>query len=169
MRRFWASLGSLVFLVIAPGTVAGLVPWWITGWHLGAPFEGAEISRWFGLGLIALGLVPLLTSFARFAWEGLGTPAPIAPPSRLVVGGLYRRVRNPMYVAVLGILLGEALFLADVHVFYWALIFWAACHLFVLGYEEPTLKRTFGAEYQTYRANVPRWLPRATPWKMPSP
>ena len=162
-------LGSLLFLVIAPGTVAGLVPLWITGWHYGMPFDGAEVARWFGLGLIAVGLLPLLTSFARFAWEGLGTPAPIAPPSRLVVTGFYRRVRNPMYVALLVILLGEALFFADARVFYWALMFWAGCQLFVLGYEEPTLRRKFGAEYETYRANVPRWLPRATPWRLPSP
>ena len=161
MRRFWASLGSLLFLVIAPGTVAGLVPWWITGWHFG--IHGRELAGWFGLALIVLGLIPLLTSFARFAWEGLGTPAPIAPPTKLVVTGLYRRVRNPMYVALLVILLGEALFFADVRVFYWALMFWAGSHLFVVGYEEPTLKRKFAAEYQTYRASVPRWLPRLRP------
>jgi protein-S-isoprenylcysteine O-methyltransferase Ste14 len=164
MRRFWASLGSILFFLIAPGTVAGLVPWSITRWRLGAPFGGAEISRWLGAALIAVGLMPLIASFARFAWDGLGTPAPVAPPSRLVVSGFYRRVRNPMYVALLIVLSGEALFLADIRIFYWALVFWTACHLFVLAYEEPTLKRKFGGEYQTYRANVPRWLPRAIPW-----
>jgi protein-S-isoprenylcysteine O-methyltransferase Ste14 len=164
MRRLWASLGSILFFFIAPGTVAGLVPWWITHWQIRAPFGGNEISQWIGIGLMVLGLMPLVASFARFAWDGLGTPAPIAPPSRLVVSGFYRRVRNPMYVALLVILSGEALYFADVRVFYWALIFWAGCHLFVLGYEEPALTRKFGAEYQTYRTNVPRWLPRIVPW-----
>jgi protein-S-isoprenylcysteine O-methyltransferase Ste14 len=164
MRRFWASLGSVLFFLIAPGTVAGLVPWWITRWQLGAPFGGTAISRWLGAVLIVIGLMPLISSFARFAWDGLGTPAPVAPPSRLVVTGFYRRVRNPMYVALLIVLSGEALFFADMRVFYWALTFWAACHLFVLSYEEPTLTRKFGVEYETYRANVPRWLPRAIPW-----
>lgn len=168
MRRLWASLGSLLFFGIAPGMVAGLVPWWITEWRLRAPFGDSEVSRWLGAGLIALGLVPLVTSFARFAWVGLGTPAPIAPPTRLVVGGSYRRVRNPMYVALLTILLGEALFFADIRILLWALTFWAGCHLFVLAYEEPALKRQFGAEYESYRANVPRWLPRLRPWT-PSP
>ena len=169
MRRFWASLGSILFFLIAPGTVAGLVPWWITGWHVGAPLGADDISRWLGLVLTVAGLAPLVASFARFAWDGLGTPAPIAPPSRLVVTGFYRRVRNPMYVALLVVLCGEALFFSNVRVFYWALIFGAGCHLFVLAYEEPTLKGKFGAEYDTYRANVPRWLPRMRPWSPPSP
>src|SRR5215471_10023766 len=168
MRRFWASLGSLVFFIVAPGTILGFIPWSITHWHIGPPFLGIEVLRWVGVALIVTGLAPLLASFARFAWDGLGTPAPIAPPSRLVVTGFYRRVRNPMYVALLIVLSGEALLFADVRVFYWALIFWAACHLFVLGYEEPTLKRKFGPEYDAYRANVPRWLPRLTPWNAPS-
>jgi protein-S-isoprenylcysteine O-methyltransferase Ste14 len=164
MRRLWASLGSLLFFVIAPGTVAGLVPWWITRWRIGAPPAGITSLRWLGALMILIGLVPLAASFARFAWDGLGTPAPVAPPSRLVVSGFYRRVRNPMYVALLVILSGEALVFGDVGIFYWALTFWAGCHLFVTVYEEPTLKRMFGAEYEAYRANVPRWLPRMTPW-----
>src|SRR5215469_16680010 len=168
MRRFWASLGSLVFFILAPGTILGFVPWSLTGWRIGPPFFGIEPLRWVGVALIVLGLLPLLSSFARFAWDGLGTPAPIAPPSRLVVTGFYRRVRNPMYVALLVVLSGEALFFADIRVFYWALIFLAGSHLFVLGYEEPALKRKFGAEYETYRANVPRWLPRLRPWTSPS-
>ena len=164
MRRFWASLGSFLFFLIAPGTVAGLVPWWITEWRLREPFGGSEISRWLGAILIVAGLIPLVASFARFAWEGLGTPAPVAPPSRLVVNGFYRRVRNPMYVALLIVLEGETLLFADVRISYWALIFWAGCHLFVLVYEEPALKRKFGTEYENYRTHVPRWLPQAKPW-----
>src|SRR5215468_11084144 len=89
MRRFWASLGSLVFFILAPGTVVGFVPWWLTRWRIGPPFFGIEPLRWVGAALIVLGLLPLLSSFARFAWDGLGTPAPIAPPTNLVVTGFY--------------------------------------------------------------------------------
>ena len=113
MRRFWASLGSLVFFIVAPGTILGLVPWWLTHWRIGPPFFGIEALRWAGVALIVLGLLPLLSSFARFTWDGLGTPAPIAPPTRLVVTGFYRHVRNPIYIALLTILLGEALLFGD--------------------------------------------------------
>ena len=116
MRRFWASLGSLVFFVLAPGTVAGLVPWWLTHWRVGPPVFGIDALRWVGVALILLGSLPLLSSFARFAWDGLGTPAPIAPPINLVVTGFYRHVRNPIYVALLIILLGEALLLSLIHI-----------------------------------------------------
>src|SRR5262245_27116032 len=107
MHRFWASLGSLVFFILAPGTVAGFVPGCAPRGRFGPPFFGIEPLRWVGAALIVLGLLPLLSSFARFAWDGLGTPAPIAPPTNLVVTGFYRRVRNPIYVALLIILLGE--------------------------------------------------------------
>jgi protein-S-isoprenylcysteine O-methyltransferase Ste14 len=165
MRRFWASLGSLVFFIVAPGTVAGLVPWWITQWQFRPAFWGVDYSRLAGVALVVLGLVPLMSSFVRFAWDGLGTPAPIAPPKHLVVTGLYRRVRNPMYVALLIIVLGEALFFADVRVAVWAILFWIGTFIFVLAYEEPTLRRMFGDEYRTYCANVPRWRPRFIPWR----
>jgi len=168
MRRFWASLGSTLFFFVAPGTVAGLVPWWITKWHLGPPFLDLSSIRWAGVGLIIAGLVPLVGSFARFAWQGLGTPAPIAPPTRLVVSGPYRYVRNPMYVALVVILLGEALLFGDGRVFAWAGVFWLMCHVFILVYEEPVLARTFRADYDKYRANVPRWIPRLVPWKPPA-
>ena len=95
MTRLWASLGSLVFFILAPGTIAGFVPWWLTRWRIGPPFFGIDALRWVGAALIVLGLLPLFSSFARFAWDGLGTPAPIAPPTNLVVTGFYRRVRKP--------------------------------------------------------------------------
>src|SRR6516164_9563459 len=113
MRRFWASLGSLVLSIRGPGRMLGCVPWWRTRWRVGSPFFGIEPLRWVGAALIVFGLLPLLSSFARFAWDGLGTPAPIAPPTNLVVTGFYRRVRNPIYVALLIILLGEALLFGD--------------------------------------------------------
>ncbi len=98
MRRISAILGSGVFLVIAPGTLAVYVPWTLSGWHMAPPLLGLFPFRVIGGLLIALGLPVLLDSFARFAIQGLGTPAPIAPPQNLVVTGLYRYVRNPMYV-----------------------------------------------------------------------
>ena len=112
--------------------------------------------------------VPLiLDSFARFALQGLGTPAPILPPKHLVVTGLYRFVRNPMYVGVTATILGQAFLLGDPQVLEYGLFVWLCFHLFVMGYEEPTLRSTFGDEYRDFCANVPRWLPRLSPWNGP--
>jgi protein-S-isoprenylcysteine O-methyltransferase Ste14 len=118
-----------------------------------------------GAALVALGAAALLDSFARFAVRGVGTPAPVLPPRHLVVTGLYRHVRNPMYVAVVSVILGQALLLGDVQVLGYGLLVWLGCHLFVIGYEEPTLRRSFGAEYEAFRANVPRWIPRVRGWR----
>lgn len=107
----------------------------------------------------------LLHAFARFALEGLGTPAPVAPTERLVVGGIYRHVRNPMYVAVLSIVLGQALLFSSGTVAAYLVIAAAAMISFVKLYEEPTLARRYGAEYEAYRRAVPGWLPRLTPWR----
>ena len=101
MRRFWAALGSLLFFVIAPGTIVGLVPWSITDWQLRPAFFGFEALRLAGAALMLLGLILLVESFARFVWKGFGTPAPIAPPTKLVMTGFYRRVRNPIMSALL--------------------------------------------------------------------
>ena len=168
MHRFWASLGSLVFFIVAPGTILGLIPWSLTHWHIGPPFLGIEVLRWVGVALIVLGLLPLLSSFARFAWDGLGTPAPIAPPTRLVVTGFYRRVRNPIYVALLVILLGEALLFGDERVAVWGVLFWMFTFAVVVIVEEPALRQQFGTEYETYCRNVPRWLPRLIAWHPPA-
>ena len=115
--------------------------------------------------LIATGLPVLLDSFARFALQGLGTPAPVAPPSRLVITGLYRYVRNPMYVAVVSLILGQGLFFGNVRLLEYAAAVWLGFHLFVLLYEEPTLRQSFGADYQQFCANVPRWIPRLKSWR----
>ena len=115
--------------------------------------------------LILAGGYLLLECFGRFAWQGGGTPAPVAPPERLVVSGPYRRVRNPMYVAVLTLILGQAALFADPRLVVYGLAVWAAFHIFVLVYEEPTLRRSFPRDYAAYFAAVPRWLPRLTPWK----
>jgi protein-S-isoprenylcysteine O-methyltransferase Ste14 len=163
-RRALALSGTALFLALAPGCVAGLVPWWISRWQLRAPFAGYAPLRVIGCVLMAVGTFLLLDSFARFALQGLGTPAPVFPTRHLVVKGFYRYVRNPMYVAVVAVILGQALLFGDIRVLGWALFFWLAAHLFVLTYEEPTLRRTFAAEYDTFCANVPRWIPRLTPW-----
>ena len=165
MTRAAAITGSVIFFVVAPVTAAGLVPWWISGWHAGPSFSGFEPLRYLGGVMVAAGLPVLLYSFARFALEGLGTPAPIAPPRHLVIGGPYRYVRNPIYVAILAIVFGQALLLGNFNLVIYGTVFWLACHLFVILYEEPTLRRRFGAEYEDFSAAVPRWLPRLTPWR----
>jgi protein-S-isoprenylcysteine O-methyltransferase Ste14 len=165
IRKVLAILGSAVFLVIAPGFVAGLVPWWISGWRLEAAPLGFPIFRVAGGILIALGAIGLLDSFVRFAVQGVGTPAPVFPTRRLVVTGLYRYVRNPMYVAVVSTILGQALIFGNVGLLAYGALVWLLFHVFVLVYEEPSLKARFGSEYRVFCAEVPRWVPCFTPWR----
>src|SRR2546427_7033750 len=113
MGRARAAVGSLIFLVVAPGVVAGVVPWWLTHWRVREPLPHWAPVRVVGAVLIVGGAVVLLHAFARFVVEGVGTPAPIAPTENLVVGGLYRHVRNPMYVAVAATIVGQALALGQ--------------------------------------------------------
>lgn len=164
-RKARALIGSAIFLVIAPGFVAGVVPWWITRWRLRPPFFDFELTRSFGGLLIDVGALVLVDCFIRFAREGLGTPAPVAPTEHLVVTGFYRFVRNPMYVAVVNTILGQALFFPSVDLVVYAGLVWLAMHLFVVWYEEPTLRATFGEEYVRYSAAVHRWIPRFKPWR----
>jgi protein-S-isoprenylcysteine O-methyltransferase Ste14 len=162
MSRARAAAGSLVFLLIAPGVVAGLVPWLLTGWDSTDPPVALQAV---GAALIAVGSAVLLSAFARFVVDGLGTPAPVAPPSHLVVGGLYRHVRNPMYVAVAATIVGQAALLGRPALLLYALAFMAAVAAFVYGYEQPMLSERFGAEYERYRDNVPAWWPRLRRWR----
>jgi protein-S-isoprenylcysteine O-methyltransferase Ste14 len=162
MKRAPALLATAVFLCLAPGTVAGLIPWWISRWQFEPPFFGLEPVRWFGVLLIALAAPVLLESFARFALEGLGTPAPVLPTQHLVVKGSYCYVRNPMYVAVVSIITGQALLLGNESLLVYAVVVWAGFVWFILLYEEPKLRKTYGAEYEAYCARVPRWIPRVT-------
>jgi protein-S-isoprenylcysteine O-methyltransferase Ste14 len=164
MRKVFAILGSAAFLVIAPGFVAGLVPWWISHWQVQAPLFGIALLRFAGGLLVMVGAVGLLDSFARFAIQGLGTPAPVFPTRNLVVTGLYRYVRNPMYVAVVSSILGQGLIFGNVKLMEYGAAVWLLMHLFVALYEEPALERTFGAGYRSFRAAVPRWIPRLTPY-----
>ena len=164
MTRARAALGSLVFLVVAPGVVAGLIPWLLTGWDTADPPPWLSL-RVVGALLLAAGVVVLLQAFARFVTEGIGTPAPVAPTERLVVGGLYRYVRNPMYLAVAATIVGQALLLGRWVLLAYAGAFVVAVASFVHWYEEPTLQRRFGAEYDAYRSAVPGWWPRRRPWQ----
>src|SRR6478735_961309 len=162
MPKTIAILGSALFFVVAPLVLAGFVPWWTTHWEFRPAFFGFELTRAIGLMLIIAGVPGVVDSFARFALQGLGTPAPIAPTQTLVVTGLYRYVRNPIYVGVAAVIFGQALLFGDWRLLWYAALLWLFFHVFVLVYEEPTLKQTFGAQYEDFRANVPRWVPRLT-------
>jgi protein-S-isoprenylcysteine O-methyltransferase Ste14 len=168
MKRPGAILGSALFLVIAPGTIAVYIPWLLSRWHVAPALLGFTPFRVIGIVSIVAGLPVVLDSFARFALQGLGTPAPIAPPRHLVVTGWYRYVRNPMYVSLLAIVVGQALLFGRTSLLEWALFCWIVSHLFVVFYEEPKLRRTFGSEYESYCAAVPRWIPRLRPWAAPT-
>jgi protein-S-isoprenylcysteine O-methyltransferase Ste14 len=168
-RKAIAAAGSVTFLVLVPGVVAGVIPWLLTGWEMN---DAPLVVRIAGGALVAGGAAFLLHAFARFVIEGVGTPAPVAPTERLVVGGVYRYVRNPMYLAVAATICGQALLLGQWGLLAYAAVFVAVVATFVITYEEPTLEAQFGAEYEAYRRAVPGWLPRLHPWsaapKLPS-
>ena len=147
-----------MFAVVIPATVTVYVPWLLIARTEARPADGAA---WLvGALVIVIGAALLGMCFAGFIFDGRGTPAPYDPPRRLVTGTLYRRVRNPMYLAVLTILVGEAVAFAS-----WLLAAWAAAvavifHLFVILYEEPSLRARFDGAYEDYMRQVPRWIPR---------
>jgi protein-S-isoprenylcysteine O-methyltransferase Ste14 len=160
--RAW--IGTIVFLFVAPGIVAGLVPWLISGWQWHDWGGAAAIVLPIAWIAIGAGVAFLLAAFALFAVHR-GTPAPIMPTENLVVTGVYRFVRNPMYLAVLAIIVGQALLFGDWGVLLYAAIVLTAVVTFVKVYEEPTLTDTYGEQYREYRRNVPGWWPRLTPWR----
>jgi protein-S-isoprenylcysteine O-methyltransferase Ste14 len=166
-RRVLAIIGSAIFLVIAPGFIAGLVPWWMSHWRLNPAFSGLLSIRIARGTLLAVGIFGLLDSFARFAVQGMGTPAPVFPTRRLIVTGLYRYVRNPMYVAVVSTIVGQALLLGNAALLEYGGLVWLLFHAFVVIYEEPTLRVSFGSDYNAYRKGVRRWIPRFTAWDGP--
>jgi protein-S-isoprenylcysteine O-methyltransferase Ste14 len=168
MTRARAAAGSLVFLLLAPGVMAGLVPWLLTGWSVEESFTWPPLQV-LGALLIVAGTAVVLHAFGRFVVEGLGTPAPVAPPEQLVVGGLYRHVRNPMYVAVASTIIGQALLLGRPVLLAYAALFMAVVAAFVRWYEEPALTDRFGAEYAAYRQAVPAWHPRLRRWHTGGP
>jgi protein-S-isoprenylcysteine O-methyltransferase Ste14 len=157
VRKALAAIGSALFFLLAPGATAGLVPWWLTGWEVNEYWVPARVA---GALLLAAGTIVLVSAFVRFVVEGVGTPAPIAPTEQLVVGGLYRHVRNPMYVAVAATIVGQALLLGQPILLAWAAVFLAVTATFVRLYEEPALRQRYGAQYDAYCESVPGWWPR---------
>jgi protein-S-isoprenylcysteine O-methyltransferase Ste14 len=163
MKRTSAALGSFAFLLVTPGTVCGLVPLLITGWR--RPDDPTWWVDALGWPLVLVGVAVLGHAFLAFAWHGRGTPAPSAPTERLVVEGAYRHVRNPMYVAVLAVVLGQVLLFASWGLVAYLLVLGSTVNVFVRTYEEPTLREAYGPSYEEFCSNVPRWLPRRTPWQ----
>jgi protein-S-isoprenylcysteine O-methyltransferase Ste14 len=158
--RSWAQYSSPPW---SPGSVVLLVPYLLSGWRFAPPILGLSATRWLGAGLFLIA-VPFFGEFlARFVREGRGTPAPIAPTERLVTGGVFRHVRNPGYLSVLAMLAGQGLFFGSVRILLYAVLVGVGFHLFVVFYEEPTLRARFGAEYEDYCRRVPRWIPQLTP------
>jgi protein-S-isoprenylcysteine O-methyltransferase Ste14 len=137
--------------------MAGLVPWLLTRWESHGP---AVALRVVGVALLAAGAALVLETTARFALQGRGTPAPFAPPERFVARGSYRVTRNPMYVGVLALIVGQALLLGREVLLLWAAATALIFHAFVVLHEEPELGKRFGADYEAYRARVGRWLPK---------
>lgn len=165
VRTRSAAIGTVVFFVLASCVEAGLGPWLLTRWEVGGGPPSGTAWQVPGAVLIGGGLALLLHTFARFAIEGVGTPTPLAPPERLVVGGAYRWLRNPQYVATAAVIAGQGLLLAQPILLLGAAAYVAAFALFVRRVEEPLLARRFGAEYETYRQGVPGWWPRLRPWE----
>ena len=154
----WLAVRSLLWTVLFPGFFAGYVPWrWFGLSRVQVSlFDPAQL---LGVVLIGAGAVLLTTCIVEFAHSGHGTLSPVDPPRHLVVRGLYRYVRNPMYLSVTAIVLGEVLLTGSRGLaLYWSI--WFACvNVFVIGYEEPTLRRQFGASYEEYVKRVKRWIP----------
>lgn len=161
MRTRNAALASTAFFVAAPGTFAGVGPWLITHWNM--PGETPTFVRAVGVVMIVSGLIPPVHAFIEFVKAG-GTPMPVAPTRRLVVSGFNRYVRNPMYLGLLTVIVGQALLFESPWLLLYAGVGWAVTASFVRWYEEPTLVRTYGEQYERYRRNVAAWIPRLRPW-----
>ena len=153
-------LRSIFFTFLLPGTVTILMPYWLISSRGAAFSSNRQALHYLGLPLIVIGVAGLLWCIWTFFSEGRGTLAPIDPPKHLVVRGLYRYVRNPMYVSVVTVLSGEAIFFMSVSVLIEAGLFVILAHLFVTSYEEPALRRQFGKSYERYSQTVGRWIPR---------
>ncbi len=159
-------------VLILPGSAVVVIPGVIYWAATGTDFAGlvsppGQFQFWAGLGIFGLGICFGFWTASLFVTIGKGTPAPWDPPERLVVRGPYRHVRNPMITSVLFMLLGEALVLQSWPIGWWGLFFFAANSIYFPLSEEKGLERRFGGDYLAYKANVPRWLPRPTPWRPP--
>ena len=154
-------LRSLFFTFLLPGTVTLLIPYWIISSGDVRIFLDRNVLRYFGIPLIMIGAAGLLWCIWQFFSEGRGTLAPVDSPKHLVVRGLYKYVRNPMYVSVVTMLIGEAIFFMSKAIIIEAGIFMGLAYLFVVFYEEPTLRQQFGESYERYSQTVGRWIPRS--------
>jgi protein-S-isoprenylcysteine O-methyltransferase Ste14 len=150
---------AALFIIVVPGAVAGWLPWYFAGRPRLATLE-LQPHVVAGALLVVIGWAGLLWCTKDFATRGRGTPSPLDPPRALVTNGLYRYVRNPMYVCVTTAIAGQAMMFASRGALIYAAVVLVMFHLRVVIFEEPTLAREFGAEFTTYRANVPRWIPR---------
>src|SRR6059036_2873229 len=153
-------LKTLIFTFVVPGTVTILIPYWLLSSRAWPTLAHFGIFRYFGVIPILVGVLIYLWCAWDFTFAGRGTPAPIDPPKELVVRGLYRYVRNPMYVGITLILFGEGLLFEAAVLFLYAGLLLVCAHLFIVYYEEPTLRRLFGASYESYCKSVSRWIPR---------
>jgi protein-S-isoprenylcysteine O-methyltransferase Ste14 len=164
VRRTQAAVGSVAFFLAGPGLEAGVGPWLLVR------FAGSDLDGWpaplrvLGALLIAAGIAVLVDVFVRFVRDGAGTPSPAAPTRRLLVGGAYRFVRHPMYVATATVIVGEALAFAQPVLLVGAIAYLTAMATLSAAVEEPRLARRFGAEFDAYRRAVPGWIPRRRPW-----
>ncbi|MGQ0701648.1 MAG: methyltransferase family protein [Gemmatimonadales bacterium] len=160
----WLALRSLAWAVVLPGIFAGFLPWRYFGLR-SADISLANPFHWIALLAILLGAILLAVAIVEFARTGRGTLSPLDPPRMLVVRGLYRYVRNPMYLSVTVLVLGEALLAGSTPLLFYWVIWFGAANLFVMGYEEPNLRSRFGARYDRYAAAVGRWIPRLKPYR----
>lgn len=156
-RTLGPILKTIVFTILVPGSVLVLIPSWMLG---GFPKPAPGPLTGLGILMIVLGAAIYFRCAWEFAVLGLGTPAPIAPTKFLVTTALHRYVRNPMYIGVFGVILGEAATFRSLQLLAYAAFFCVPVQLFVIFYEEPTLRRQFGESYEEYRRSVPRWIPR---------
>lgn len=163
MHRSTATAVSVAWGAALGGTFGWLLPYLLGDWRFHRPLPWWGVAQTAGVVLIGLGLVPQVRSFVDFIRSG-GTPVPAAAPPRLVVSGFYRYVRNPIYVGFLVVLLGETLLFGSLGMLEYTALAWCVGAAGVRFYEEPTLARKFGAEYQAYRRAVRAWIPRLRPW-----
>jgi len=156
-QRTVPILSTVIFTIVVPGTVAVYVPIGLLGGY--SRLQNGPLT-WLGAAVTLIGAAMYFRCAWEFAARGLGTPAPIAPTKYLVTTALHRHIRNPMYVGVAFVILGQATVFRSVHLVEYAAAMLLVAHIFVVLYEEPTLHRQFGESYDEYRRQVPRWLPR---------
>lgn len=156
---FSLALSNLIFTILQPGLVAGYFPWLIGReefiYRIEQPFS---TQQHLGIGISAVGFAIMISCIVRFAVEGKGTLSPADPTKRLVIKGLYTYSRNPMYVGVMGLLIGESVFTQSSVLWVYSILIFAAFNLYIVFFEEPRLRRDFGKEYGEYCAKVRRWM-----------